>query len=66
MHRSVRRYNTIAVGLLKKKEEEERRMPNRYFSTSHGAYVNCATTCIAMLYVLSLHWKSVIKHDGRV
>ena len=66
MHRSVRRYNTIALGLLKKKEEEERRMPNRDFSTSGGAYVNCATTCIAMLYVLSLHWKSVIKHDGRV
>ena len=66
MHRSVRRYNTIALGLLKKKEEEERRMPNRDFSTSHSAYVNCATTCIVMLYVLSLHWKSVIKHDGRV
>ena len=40
---SVRRYDTIAVGLLKKEEEEEleiRRMPNRDFFTSHGVYVN--------------------------
>ena len=42
---SVRRYDTIALGLLKK---EERRMPNGDFFTSPGAYVNC--TIIAMLY----------------
>ena len=50
---SVRRYDTIALGLLKKEEEEleeeeERRMPNCDFFTSHGAYVNLRY--IAMLY----------------
>ena len=28
---SIRRYDTIALGLLKKEEEERRRMPNRDF-----------------------------------
>ena len=38
--------------ILLKKEEEERRMPNRNFFTSHGAYVNCAI--VAMLYTHSI------------
>ena len=54
---SVKRYDIIALGLLKKEEEEEleeeeRRMPNGDFFTSHGAYVNCAV--IAMLYTHSI------------
>ena len=56
---SVRRYDTIAVGLLKKEEEEKleeeeerRRMPNRNFFTSRGACVNCSI--IAMLYTHSI------------
>ena len=45
------------LGLLKKEEEleeelEEKRMPNRDFFTSRGAYVNCAI--IAMLYTHSI------------
>ena len=36
---SVRRYDTIALGLLKK-EEDERRMANHDFFTSRGAYIN--------------------------
>ena len=46
---------TITLGLLKKEELEEerrRRMPNRDFFTSRGAYVNCAI--IAMLYTHSI------------
>ena len=36
-------YDTIALGLLEKEEERRRRrMPNRDFFTSRGAYVNCA------------------------
>ena len=57
---SVRRYDNIAVGLLKKEEEfeeERRRMPNRNFFTSLGAYVNCAI--MAMLYIHSFDWKLV-------
>ena len=48
------RYDTIALGLLKKEEEEEeeRRMPNRDFFPSRGAYVNCAI--IVMLYTHSI------------
>ena len=49
---SVRRADTIALGLLKKEEEEledrRRRMPNLDFFTLRSAYVNC--TNIAMLY----------------
>ena len=57
MKTSVIRYKTIALGLLKKDELEEleerrRKMPNRYFFTSRGAYVNCAI--IAMLYTHSI------------
>ena len=47
----VRRYDTIALGLLKKEEEEleeTRRMPNYDFFTLRGAYVNLRY--IAMLY----------------
>ena len=52
---SVRRYGTIAVGLLKK--EEERRMPNRDFFTSRGAYVNCAIIAVLTitLVVFKMH-----------
>ena len=51
MKTSVTRYDTIAVGLLKKEELEERRIPNRFF-TLRGAYINCAI--IAMLYTHSI------------
>ena len=44
------KYDTIALGLLKKEEEE--RMPNRDFFTSRGAYVNLRY--IAMLYTYSI------------
>ena len=52
MQTSVKRYDTIVLGLLKKKEEKRRRMPNRDFFTSHGAYVNLHY--IAMLYTHSI------------
>ena len=53
MQTSVRRYNTIALGLLKKEEEEERRrMPNCDFFTLRGAYVNLRY--IAILYTHSV------------
>ena len=64
---SVRRYDTIALGPLKKEEKEEeeleeeeeeeeeeerRRMLNRNFFNSRGACVNC--TIIAILYTHSI------------
>ena len=53
MQTSVRRYKTIALGLLKKEEEEERRrMPNCDFFTLRGAYVNLRY--IAILYTHSV------------
>ena len=65
MQTSVRRYDTIALGLLKKEEEleeERRRMPNRdvYFAR-----------CVRKLrfysdVIHSLDWKSAIKHDNVV
>ena len=48
-------HDTIALGLLKKEEEEEeeeRRLPNRDFFTSRGAYVKLRY--IAMLYTHSI------------
>ena len=49
-----RQYDTIALGLLKKEEEEleERRMPNQPIFFSRGAYVNY--TIMAMLYTHSI------------
>ena len=65
---SVRRYDTIALGLLKKEEEEEeeleeRRMPNRNFFYF--------ARCVRKLHyysdvIHSFDWKSVIEHDGGV
>ena len=51
---SVRRYDNIALGLLKKEEEleEEEECQSAIFFTSGGAYVNCAI--IAMLYTHSI------------
>ena len=52
---SVKRYDTIALGLLNKEEELEelrKRMPNRDFFNSRGAYVNLRY--IAMLYTISI------------
>ena len=39
-------------------------MPNHYFFTLRGAYVNYSI--IAMLYIHSFDWKSVIEHNGGV
>ena len=61
MKTSVRKYDTIVLGLLKK-EEERRIMPNRDFFTSHGAYVNCAYSDV----IQSFDWKSPIEQDGGV
>ena len=50
----VRRYDTIALGLLERRRRIRRRKKNaksRYF-TSRGAYVNCAI--ITMLYTHSI------------
>ena len=56
MQTSVRRYYTIELGLLKKEELEEgeerrRRMPNRDFFTSRGAYINLRYIAIVYLKV---------------
>ena len=52
MYMSVRKYDTIALVLLKK-EEERRRMPNHDFYFARcGAYVNLRY--IAMLYTHSI------------
>ena len=48
MYTSVRRYDTIALGLLKKEKECQIAI----FFTSCSAYVNC--TIIVMLYTHSL------------
>ena len=65
---SVRRYDTIALGLLKKEEEEEeerrrRRMPNRFF-------FNFAWYVRKLRYysdvINSFDWKSAIEHNGGV
>ena len=58
MEPSVRRYDTIAVGLLKKNAKSQ-------FLTSCSADVNCAS--LAMLDVIhSFDWKSAVEHDGGV
>ena len=49
MQMSVRRYDTIALGLLKNKEKKKKKKKAKSrFLTSHGAYVKC--TIMAMLY----------------
>ena len=50
MQTSIRRYDTIVPGLLKKKKKEECQITN--FFTSHGAHTNCAI--VAMLYTHSI------------
>ena len=63
---SIRRIDTIALGLLKKEEEEleeRRRMPNRDFFT--------LSRCISKLalysyFIHSFDWKSAVEHDGGV
>ena len=65
--KSVRRYDTIALGLLKKEEELEerrRRMPN------HDFFIR-AVRCVHKIALYSdvIHtfdWKSAIEHDGGV
>ena len=57
---SVRRYGTIALGLLKKNKKEEYEIA---IFTSRGAHVNCAI--MAMLYTHSIE-KSAVEHDGGV
>ena len=54
MQTSVRRYNTIVLGLLKKKK------PNLDLFTSHGAYVKLCDV------IHSFDWKSAREHDGGV
>ena len=48
---SVRRYDTITLGLLKK-EEERRRMPSRDFFTSRGAYVKLHYICNVWVWLV--------------
>ena len=58
MQTSVRRYDTIALGLLKK--EEERQIAIFYFAWC---------VCKIALYsdvIHSFDWKSAIEHDGGV
>ena len=54
MYTSVRSYDTIALGLLKKEEEleENEECQITCFFTSRGACVNCAI--IAILYTHSI------------
>ena len=66
---SIRRYDTTALGLLKKEkeleEEEERRMLNRdFFLLRARAYVKLRS--IAMLYTHSIGNQPYIEHDGGV
>ena len=69
---SVRRYDTIALGLLKKEEEEEeeeeeinlRRMPNRLFCFY---FARCLRKIALYSDVIhSFDWKSAIEHDGGI
>ena len=58
----VRRYDTIALGLLKKEEEEKERMHKSLFYF---------TRCVRKIALYSdvihlLDWKSAIEHDGGV
>ena len=57
MQTSIRRHNTIVLGLLKKKKNKNAK--SRFF-TSRGVHENCAI--MAVLH--SLHWKSAIEHNG--
>ena len=66
------------LGLLKKEEDEERRMPNSDFFTSRGANVNLRYIAIfyfarckrkLALYsdvIHSFDWKSAVELDGGV
>ena len=61
---SVRRYDTIVLGLLKKEEleEEERRMPNRDFF--YFARVHKLTLYSDVIHLFDC--KSAVEHDGGV
>ena len=64
MKTSVRRYDTIVLGLLKKEEEELEEECQIGLFTSRGAYI---TLCyIAILYIHILDGKSAVEHDGGV
>ena len=58
---SVRRYNTTALGLLKK-EEEERRMPNSDFYFARRVHKIALYSDL----IHSFDWKSAVEHDGGV
>ena len=63
MQTSVRRYDIIALGLLKKEEEERKRMPNRDFFY----FARCIRTIAQYSDVIhSFDWKSAIEQDGCV
>ena len=66
MKTSVRKYDTIALGLLKKEEEleeEERRMPNHDFFY----FARCVRKLALYSDVIHLFdWKSAVEHDGCV
>ena len=51
-HQKIRHYRARSTEERRKKILEERRMPNRDFFTSRGAYVNLHY--IAMLYTYSI------------
>ena len=59
---SVRRYDTIALGLLKK--EEERRMPNAIFFFYFARCVRKLALYSDVIH--SFYCKSAIEHDGGV
>ena len=70
---SVRRYKTIALGLLKKEEEEEeeelerRRRRIRKKKNAKLHFVRCVRKLA--LYSDFIHlfdWKSAVEHDGGV
>ena len=65
---SVRRYDTIALGLLKKEkeelEEERRIMPNCVCFFYFARYVH-ELRCYSDV-IHSFDWKSAVEHDGGV
>ena len=57
---SVRRYDTITLGLLKKEEEEQCQIAIFYF-----AWCVCKL-CYYSDIIHSFDWRSAIEHDGGV
>ena len=60
MKTSVRRYNTIALGLLKKEEEEEEEIAIFYFAR------RVRKIALYSDLIHAFHWKSAVEHDGGV